>query len=107
MGAAGDFRHHAAIQGVEVNLAEHHVRHDGAAVFHHGGGGFVAGGFQGQNAHPILFPQRLRRIPGRVFIAYTSHQGFTSLVFHSLFSRHATAAITSSAPSQVPPRIAA
>ena len=60
MGAAGDLRHHAAIEGVEVDLAEHHIGDDPPPVLDNGGGGLVAGGFQGQDAHMLLVAEGLR-----------------------------------------------
>ncbi len=48
MGAGGDFRHHAAIGRMVVDLREHHIRQylaDAAlTAAHHRRGGFVAGG---------------------------------------------------------------
>jgi hypothetical protein len=50
MFAGGQFRHNAAVFGVQLDL-----RGDGAgqnpAVAHDGGAGFVAGSFKGQNSH--------------------------------------------------------
>ena len=49
--ARGQFRHHAAILAVNGHLRCDHGGEDGLAIFDHGGGGFVAGRFDGQNAH--------------------------------------------------------
>ena len=45
--ARGDFGHHAAIELMFLHLRGDHIRQRPAAVFHNGGGGFVAGGFNG------------------------------------------------------------
>ena len=45
--AGGDLRHHAAVELVLLDLGVHHRREDGAAVLHQGGGGLIAGGFNG------------------------------------------------------------
>ncbi len=45
MPPGGDFRHHPAVLGVELELGGHHRGQDVAAVGHHRGGGFIAGGF--------------------------------------------------------------
>ena len=46
MGARGDFRHHAAIGRMQIELRAHHARQDLAAAVrraaHHRGGGLVA-----------------------------------------------------------------
>ena len=63
MGAAGNLRHNAAVQRMQVNLAEHHIGYDCPAILNDGGGSLVTGGFQRENPHGILsadFPQ-LRR----------------------------------------------
>ena len=41
--AAGDLRHHAAIEGLFRHTGGDHVAHQLAAVLHHGGGGLIAG----------------------------------------------------------------
>jgi hypothetical protein len=50
MFAGGQFRHNAAVFGVQLDL-----RGDGAgqnpAVAHDGGAGFIAGSFKGQKSH--------------------------------------------------------
>ena len=43
--AAGDFRHHAAVQGLFGHAGGDDVAHDGAAVLYNGGGGLVTAGF--------------------------------------------------------------
>ena len=43
----GDFRHHAAIEGVNIHLRQDGVGADDAAILHHGGGGLITGGFKG------------------------------------------------------------
>ncbi len=43
----GDFRHHAAVEGVNVHLGQDGVGADDAAILHHGGGGLITGGFKG------------------------------------------------------------
>ena len=45
--AGGDLRHHAAVNGVHLDLGGHAVGQNGAAVLHHGDSSFVAGGFNG------------------------------------------------------------
>ena len=45
--AGGDLRHDAAVLFVFLDLGIHHRRKHGAAVFHHGGSGFITGGFNG------------------------------------------------------------
>ena len=49
VGPGGDFRDHAAEFGVEVDLRGDDVRADLAAIFHNGGGGFIAGGFDAED----------------------------------------------------------
>ena len=58
--AAGDLRHHAAIQGVGIRLRKNHAGNDLPPVFDDGGGSLVAAGFHGQNAHGRLLPQRVQ-----------------------------------------------
>jgi hydroxymethylbilane synthase len=54
MGAGGDFRHHAAIGAVFLELGKHHVRKDFAAAIRmacdNGRGGFVAACFNAEDA---------------------------------------------------------
>ena len=45
--ARGDLGHHAAVKLMFLHLRRDHVRKHNAAVFHNGGGRFVAGGFNG------------------------------------------------------------
>ena len=47
MAARGDLRHDAAVYGVQVGLREYLVGEHPPAVFGHGDGGLVAGGFHG------------------------------------------------------------
>ena len=64
MGPAGNFRHDSAVQLVQVDLAEHNIAQNPAPVLDDGRSGFVAAGFQGQNAEMLLPPQLLR-LPAR------------------------------------------
>src|SRR3954469_23789211 len=50
VGAAGDFWDDAAVDGVEMGLRGNDVAEDRAAVLDDGGGGFVAGGFDAEDA---------------------------------------------------------
>ena len=50
MFARGEFRHHAAVFGVQLNLRRNRVGQN-FSVAHDGGAGFVAGSFNGQNGH--------------------------------------------------------
>ena len=53
MGAGGEFRHDAAIGRMVRDLRQHDIRQNPARPVsiapHHGGGGFVAGGFDAEN----------------------------------------------------------
>ena len=51
MGPGRHLGHHAAIGSVLFDLRQHHIGQDGAVVGHHGGGGFIATGFQPENQH--------------------------------------------------------
>jgi len=57
--AARDLRHDAAIGAMVRGLAGHHIRQH-AAIGDHRGGGFIAGGFNSENAHLLngSFPRR-------------------------------------------------
>ena len=43
--AAGDFRHHTAVQRLLLHAGGDHVGHHRFAILHHRGGGLIAGGF--------------------------------------------------------------
>ena len=62
MGAGGDLRHHAAVQGVQVDLRIHRVGQDLPPVLHHGRRRLVAGSLQRQDADVFLIFQRFRAI---------------------------------------------
>ena len=47
--ARGQFRHHAAIFAVNLDLRRHHARKNAAAAGDNGRGGFVAGRFDAEN----------------------------------------------------------
>ena len=47
----GQFRHHAPVEAVQLDLAENGVRQQTALAVEHGNGAFIAGGFQGKNFH--------------------------------------------------------
>ena len=60
--ARRQFRNHATVLAMRAHLRSHHGGKDGLAVFHHGGRGFVAGGFDAKDAHGRLaypFPPAL------------------------------------------------
>ena len=80
---AGDFRHDAAIERMEVNLAENDVGDDGASVLDDGGGGFVAGGFQRQNANVVFRLQGIKLRAGRFSVGH----GNTPLIVDFVASR--------------------
>jgi hypothetical protein len=46
MAACRDFRHHAAVYGVQIRLRKHLIRQHIPSVLHHGDGCLVAGGFK-------------------------------------------------------------
>lgn len=52
MFARRQFRYNAAVLAVRVELRSDDGRKDTLAIFHHGGRGFVAGAFNGENPHP-------------------------------------------------------
>ena len=54
MFARGQFRHHAAVFGVQFDLRRNGIGQN-FAVAHHGGAGFVAGSFNGQNVMSLEF----------------------------------------------------
>ena len=45
------------VKGVEIDLGEHGIGQNHPPILHHGGGGSIAAGFNGQNADVLLFPQ--------------------------------------------------
>ena len=47
----GEFRHDTAINSMQFNLREQLVRQQTLAAVEHGGGRFVAGRFDGEDAH--------------------------------------------------------
>ena len=47
----GNFRHHTAVELVQLHLRRNAVRQHPASVLHNGHGCFVAGGFHRQNFH--------------------------------------------------------
>jgi hypothetical protein len=49
--ARGQFRDHAAVLAVQVDLTGDDAGEHGVARGHHGGGGFIAGGFDAENTH--------------------------------------------------------
>src|ERR1019366_2595870 len=49
--ARGQLRDHSAVLAVHRDLRGHHAREHGVAAPHHGGGGFIAGGFDAENTH--------------------------------------------------------
>ena len=51
MVARGQFRDHPAIGLVQIHLGVQHMRQQAAAVIEDGDGRFVAGGFEGEDAH--------------------------------------------------------
>ena len=53
--ARGKLGHHATVNTVQIDLREQLVREQPAVRVEHGGGGLVAGGFDGQNAHGFAF----------------------------------------------------
>ena len=61
MGARRDLRHHAAETGVLVGLRTYDIGQNLAAAvalaFHHGGCGFIAGGFDTQHQHRLVVVQ--------------------------------------------------
>ena len=59
VGAGGDFRHHAAERGMFADLRKNNVRQNAALSvhisLHHGGGRFVAGGFDAEDDHRCIY----------------------------------------------------
>ena len=51
MVAGGQFRHHPAVDAVQLDLAENGVRQQAAFAVEHGGGAFITGGFEGEDFH--------------------------------------------------------
>ena len=49
--AGGELRHHPAVEGVDVDLGTDLAGEDPPPVFRDGGGGLVAGGFDGEYLH--------------------------------------------------------
>ena len=80
---AGDFRHDAAIERMKVNLAENDVGDDGAPILDDRGGGFVAGGFQRQNANVVFHLQGIKLRAGRFSVGH----GNTPLIVDFVASR--------------------
>ena len=72
MSPAGNLRHHAAVEFMQVDLAEHHVAQDLPAVFNHSRRGFIAAGLQGEDADGFLVPQFLSLLAGFQFIIHHS-----------------------------------
>ena len=81
--AAGDFRDDAAIERMEVNLAENDVGDDGAPILDDGGSGFVAGRFQRQNANVVFHLQGIKLRAGRFSVGH----GNTPLIVDFVASR--------------------
>ena len=51
MVARGQFRDHAAVGLMQIHLGVQHMREQAEAVIEDGDGGFVAGGFESEDAH--------------------------------------------------------
>lgn len=62
--AGGNFRNHAAIGRVDVDLRNDDIRQNVTAVFDDGSGSFVTGAFDAQNFHICYYTMILRLCTG-------------------------------------------
>ena len=62
--ARRQFRNHPPVLSVGVHLGGHHTGKHEFAVFHHGGGGFIARRFDRQDAHYLVLSHSSRRSSG-------------------------------------------
>ena len=63
--ARGQFRHYAAVQAMQVDLAKQLVREQPALAVQHGHRAFVTGRLDGQDSHGYLLACPYGRVPGR------------------------------------------